>query len=378
MAVVFWQRLRWPGATLIDRYLWFNLLPSFIFATAVFTALALSVGTVFDLVRQVAEAQMPLSLVLKIIWLQLPYVLTLVFPMAVLLAVLSTMGRLVEDGEWTALRSVGISLYRVLIPLLLFAFLVSGITFLLNETWVPLARYQSEQLMASFLRQEEYLAPSEDIFYPEYGPDNTVRRLYYARRFDGLNMQGLTVLDFSQPDLTQVINAESAQWNSQTHTWRISNGVVYLISQLGNLRDTLQFEEQQLTIPRPARTTDLLLTEIRELSIVQTRRALLKAQKENDLELARALTVHLQQSYAQPFLAVVFALMGVGFGLSQRQRRGRQGFGLGVGLVFGQYVLTYLTAAMGMIGWLTPLIAAWLPHGIGIGVAMALIFRVNR
>lgn len=378
MARLLWQRFPWPLGSLIDRYLWWSLLPSFIFAAAVFTALALSVGTVFDLVRQVAEAQMPLSLVLRIIWLQLPYVLTLIFPMAILLAVLSTMGRLVEDGEWTALRSVGISLYRLLVPLLLFALLVSGITALLNETWVPLARYQSEQLMASFLRQENFLAPADDIFYPEYGPNNTVRRLYYARRFDGLNMQGLTVLDFSQPDLTQVINAKSAQWNSQAHTWQISQGIVYLISQLGDVRDTLQFEQQQLTIPRPAQATELLLTEIRELSIVQTRRALKKAVDQRDQELERALNVHLQQSYAQPFLAVVFALMGVGFGLSQRQRVGRQGFGLGVGLVFGQYVLTYLTAAMGMIGWLTPFLSAWLPHGIGIGVATLLIVRVNR
>ncbi len=373
--------LRWgrsPTLSKLDRYILALLLPGFGFGVAIFTTLALAVGTIFDLVRQIADAQLPLSILLQLIWYELPAVLVLVFPMAVLLAVVGAMSRLSEEGEWIALRSVGICWQRLLVPVLGFALLVSSMTLILNETWVPIAKFQSEQLMQQLLQQERTLGQGTDIFYPEYDRDQRVRRLYYAHRFDGRRIQGLTILDFSQPELTQVISAESAEWDVRESTWRLSQGIAYLISHRGTSRDLLQFEEQEIRLPRPAQSRELRPTEVNELSIAQTRRALRRLDPSQDAELVRALQVHLAQSYAQPFLAVVFALLGVGFGLSPSPRRGRQGFGISVAVIFGQYVLTFFLGALGAIGTLPPLVAAWLPHGIGVSVAMGLLWRVNR
>ncbi|XFA72283.1 LptF/LptG family permease [Thermosynechococcaceae cyanobacterium Okahandja] len=362
----------------LDRYILSLLLPGFGFGVAIFTTLALAVGSIFDLVRQIADAQLPLSILLQLIWYELPTVLVLVLPMAVLLAVVGAMSRLSEEGEWIALRSVGVCLPRLLVPVLGFALLVSSATLVLNETWVPIAKFQSEQLLQQLLQQERTLGTGTDIFYPEYDRDQRVRRLYYGHRFDGNRIQGLTILDFSQPQLTQVISAESAEWNVRESTWRLSHGVAYLISRRGVSRDLLQFEEQEIRLPRPAQSQQLRPTEVSELSIIQTRRALRRLDPSKDAELVRALEVHLAQSYAQPFLAVVFALLGVGFGLSPSQRRGRQGFGISVAVVFSQYVLAFFLGALGAIGTLPPLVAAWLPHAIGGGVAVGLMWRVNR
>jgi lipopolysaccharide export system permease protein len=362
----------------LDRYILSLLLPGLGFGVVIFTTLALAVGTLFDLVRQIADAQLPLSILLQLIWYELPTVLVLVLPMAVLLAVVGAMSHLSEEGEWIALRSVGVCLQRLLVPVLGFALLVSSATLLLNETWVPIAKFQSEQLMQQLLQQERTLGQGTDIFYPEYDRDQTIRRLYYAHRFDGSRIQGLTILDFSQPEVTQVITAEAAEWNFRESTWFLSRGIAYLISHRGVSRDLLQFEEQEIRLPRPAQSRQLRPTEVNELSILQTRRALRRLDPVKDAELVRALKVHLAQSYAQPFLAVVFALLGVGFGLSPSQRRGRQGFGVSVAVIFGQYVLAFFLGALGTIGTLPPLVAAWLPHVIGASVAVGLMWRVNR
>ncbi|BAY50933.1 hypothetical protein NIES2134_114870 [Thermostichus vulcanus NIES-2134] len=372
------RQIELPTLPKLDQYLLSLLLPGFVLGLTVFTTLALTVGTIFDLVRQIADAQLPLTILLQLIGYQLPAVLVLVFPMAVLLAVVGAMSRLSEEGEWIALRSVGICLGRVLIPVVVFALFVSGLTLALNETAVPIAKYQSKKLMGELLQQERSLGSGTDIFYPEYDRHGNVRRLYYGHRFDGSRIQGITVLDFSQPQVTQVISAESAEWNVRESRWLLSQGIAYLISHTGVSRNLLQFDQQEIRLPRPAQSQPLRPTDVNELSITQARRALQRLDPDREPELVRALKVHLAQSYAQPFLAVVFALLGVGFGLSPSQRRGRQGFGISVAVVFGQYVLTFFLGALGTTGTLSPLAAAWLPHSIGLVVAIALLWRADR
>lgn len=240
------RRIWLPTLPKLDQYLLSLLLPGFVFGVTIFTTLALTVGTIFDLVRQIADAQLPLTILLQLIGYQLPTVLVLVFPMAVLLAVVGAMSRLSEEGEWVALRSVGICLRRVLVPVVVFALFVSGLTLALNEIAVPIAKYESQKLMRELLQQQRTLGSGTDIFYPEYDRQGDVRRLYYGHRFDGSRIQGITVLDFSQPQVTQVISAESAEWNVRESRWLLSQGIAYLISHTGVSRNLLQFDQQEI------------------------------------------------------------------------------------------------------------------------------------
>ncbi|WP_299044480.1 LptF/LptG family permease, partial [uncultured Thermosynechococcus sp.] len=120
----FWM----PTLPKLDQYLLSLLLPGFLFGVIIFATLALTVNTIFDLVRQIADAQLPLTILLQLIGYQLPTVLVLVFPMAVLLAAVGAMSQLSEEGEWIALCSVGICLRRVLVTVVVFALCVSGLT----------------------------------------------------------------------------------------------------------------------------------------------------------------------------------------------------------------------------------------------------------
>lgn len=378
-----WRRITFevgriiPGSQL-DWYLWRNIVPAFGLGVAIFAALALSVGVLFDLVRQVSESQIPLTAVLQVLLLQIPYILTFALPMAVMLGVLTTISRLGEDGELVAFKSIGISLYRLAAPILALSLVVSVITFSLSETVIPEFREQSNQVIQRYLRQEERVGQSRDIYYPEYGPNDQVRRLYYAREFDGVSMNGITVVDFSQPELVQVITAAGAEWSYPKSTWTIADGVIYLVSSVGNIRDIIEFQQQQLVIPRKLEEDVLSPSQVTELSTAQARQALVLAKQENNPSLVRALRVHLQQQYAQPFVAVVFGLMGLGFGAMGQRRGAAQGFGLSVGLIFAQILLTYFAGALGFVGFLTPIIAAWAPQGLGLGLAIWLIQRGNR
>ncbi len=73
---------------LIDRWLIGQLIPPMLFAIGAFTAVSLSVGIMFDLVRKIVEFGLPFPIALKILILNLPGFLVLSFPMSMLLATL--------------------------------------------------------------------------------------------------------------------------------------------------------------------------------------------------------------------------------------------------------------------------------------------------
>ena len=73
---------------LIDRWLLGQLLPPMLFAIGAFTAVSLSVGIMFDLVRKIVEFGLPFQVALKVLILKLPGFLVLSFPMSMLLATL--------------------------------------------------------------------------------------------------------------------------------------------------------------------------------------------------------------------------------------------------------------------------------------------------
>ena len=91
----------------MDRWLLQEQLGPLLFGIAAFTAVSLSVGVVFELVRRVAESGLPLLAAVKVLLLRLPSFLVLSFPMATLMATLLAYSRLSGSSELTALRSVG-------------------------------------------------------------------------------------------------------------------------------------------------------------------------------------------------------------------------------------------------------------------------------
>jgi lipopolysaccharide export system permease protein len=76
----------------------------------------------------------------------LPYILTLVLPMAMLLATMFSLGRLVGDNEITAMKASGISLYRILLPLYGFALFMGLVAMIFAEVAVPRANLQRQEI----------------------------------------------------------------------------------------------------------------------------------------------------------------------------------------------------------------------------------------
>ncbi|HTL90024.1 MAG TPA: LptF/LptG family permease, partial [Leptolyngbya sp.] len=195
--------------SVLDRYITWQLLGPFVFGVAAFSSILLSVGALFDLIRQMTEAGLALSIAGRILILRMPEFIALSFPMATLLSALMVYSRLSSDSELIALRSAGISVYRLVAPAIVLSLVVSVLTFGFNEAIVPAAKYQATTTLAQALKQDKPKFDQKNIVFQQYrdakqsdgGSQQTLERIFYAQRFDGKQMKGLTVLDFSQEGL---------------------------------------------------------------------------------------------------------------------------------------------------------------------------------
>lgn len=86
-------------------------------------------------------------------------------PLAVLLASLMTMGSLGENYELTALKAAGISLQRIMRPLIVFSLLISLVAFLFSNYVLPYTNLKMRSLLWDIQQQRPELQIREGIFY---------------------------------------------------------------------------------------------------------------------------------------------------------------------------------------------------------------------
>ncbi|WP_398331195.1 LptF/LptG family permease, partial [Vulcanococcus sp.] len=152
----------------MDRWLSSELLGPLLFGIAAFTAVSLSVGVVFELVRKVAEAGLPPLVAMQVLGLRLPGFLVLSFPMATLMATLLAFSRLSSSSELTALRSIGVPTWRMVVPALAVAALMTLLTFVFNDVIVPSANLAAADTLDSALGRSVAAERGDNVVYSRY------------------------------------------------------------------------------------------------------------------------------------------------------------------------------------------------------------------
>jgi lipopolysaccharide export system permease protein len=378
--------LRLPGFSVMDRYLFWELLLPFCFGMGIFTSLGISIGTLFDLVRRVTESGLLLTIALKILLLKMPGFIVLAFPMAMLLSALMAYSRLSSDSELIAMRSIGVSVYRLVIPSILFSLIVSGAAFIVNDWVAPAATHEAAVTMEKAVSKERPTFKERNIVYPEYrtiknpnGSDESVlTRLFYAEEFDGEKMEGLTILDRTQEGVNQIVTSESATWNISTNTWDFFNGTIYIIAPDGSYRNIVRFEHQQLALPRIPLDLASRRQNFTEMSLSETKEYLKAMKLSGNEQRVRKVEVRIQEKYALPFVCLVFGLVGAAVGVRPQNTNKATSFGICVGLIFSYYLLSFVTSSLGIWGILTPFLGAWMPNLLGLGAGGLLLVQSAR
>ena len=371
---------------LLDRWLLGELIGPLLFAIAMFTVLAITVGALFELVRLISEKNLPVLIATQVLLQRLPSFLVLSFPMATLFATLLAYGRLSSNSELTALRSVGVTSTRMIIPALVLAFLMTNLTFLFNDVLVPRSNRSAEVTLSSALGAAIASEKGDDIIYSRFGrleqADGSTKKglqqLFYAGKFRDGTMINVTLLDFSRVGFTQMLQAETAEWNEKEAKWEFLNGQILTLTPSGSTTSA-DFDRYLYPLSAAPIRIAQLPKDARNMTVAEALQAEQLLQNSGDLKGARKLQVRIQEKFTFPMACLVFGLIGASLGAKPNNRTNRgQGFALSIVMILTYYLLASSFSALGVKGTLTPILAAWSPILICLGGGGFLLRQASR
>jgi len=371
---------------LLDRWLIVELISPLLFAVAAFTVVSLSVGVMFELVRKIVESGLPVLIAVQVLLQRLPSFLVISFPMATLMATLLAYSRLSANSELTALRSVGVTATRMILPALALALVMSSLTFVFNDVVVPRSNRSAEITLRRALGKSIATEKGDNIVYSRFGsverPDGSsskgLLQLFYANRFLDGTMTGVTVLDFSRVGFTQMLVAKSANWNEQEAKWEFLNGQILTLTPSGSTTSA-DFDRYLYPLSAAPIRIAKLPKDANNMTVAEALQAEQLLQSAGDVKEARRLQVRIQEKFTLPMACLVFGLIGASLGAKPNSRTSRsQGFGISVVLILVYYVLSFSFSSLGVKGTLSPLLAAWSPVLISLAGGGFLLRQASR
>lgn len=372
--------------SLLDRYIFAELMPPFLFSVGLFSILGVAIGYLSELANKVTESNLPLTLAVQVLLLKVPEYAAYALPVAILLGTLMTYGRLSNDGEIVAFGSCGVSLRRLILPAIFLSCIVTGLTFWVNEQIVPAANYRASSILVKSIGEERNFWQTKDIIYPQYEQQTLsngltkrhLKSLFYAEKFDGQDMKTLIILRWLGDNLGEIILAERASWNFQAHLWDFYQGTVYFIAADASYHKSMGFEHQQFSLPKVPLDLALQSRDPYEMNIDQALEYIKLLRLTGEEKKLRMFQVRTQQKIAFPFVCLVFALVGSALGSQPQQMSRATSFGLGVGIIFSYYLLGFLIGSLGLIGVLSPMMAAWLPNILALVAGAWLLYNFSE
>ncbi len=356
---------------LIDKYIFKELIDPFLFGLLAFSLILSASMVMFELVRAVVQQGMPIISALKLFVFRPPSVIVYIFPMAMLSAALLALSRLSKDSEIVAFKSSGISLFRLMVPVVIMGLGISILTLFFYEIVVPESNKAAKNIV---LETAANRAPKieENIFVPEM-EGGALKRLFYARRLNGDVMEGVIVSEFTNGQLGQIINAASAQWIKNENQWLFKKGTIYLLSEEGDYKHLIKFDEQKMAIkysPSDLSTGDKSPD---DMNIGELKKYIALKEKMGVKVTDYKIQLNFKMSF--PFTCLVFALLGAPLGISPRRVSSSVGLGLSIIVIFIYYVLMFVALSLGETELISPVAAAWLPNFITGGIGL---YYVNR
>ena len=148
----------------LDKYIFSQFFGPFSLAVGGFLVIAM-IDILYYLMDLLIISNVNVGTLLKILLLKLPEIMMLFFPMAVLFSTMLLLIRMIKDNELTILRASGISLVRIIRPLLIACTCVTLVSFYFYDSVVPKTNHLFQQILFQEVKKKPPPIIEENIFY---------------------------------------------------------------------------------------------------------------------------------------------------------------------------------------------------------------------
>lgn len=300
--------------------------------------------------------------VMKLFMFMMPALLTYTVPIATLIAVLLSLGRLSGDNEIVTMRASGINLAHIVMPLLVIGSIISLVLLIFNDRIVPYAHFAQRKTLVEVGTKNPAAALEPGIFinsfdkyilfiyaidgnklqniriYEPQGEDKPTR-LIIARRGEFISLPENNIIKLKLIDGT----ADEPDPNNPSNFYKLNFKTYFMTLNLA------QAQSKENVLKKPKDMT------IREL---ETEMRALRSQKIDPSPLATE--IHKKISLA--FSCLVFILLGMPMAVITHRREKSINFGIAFLIVGVYYLLLLGSEALSRQGYLDPQFALWIPN----------------
>ncbi|MCP3951150.1 MAG: LPS export ABC transporter permease LptF [Desulfobacterales bacterium] len=364
--------------SIISRYIFLEMIPPFIINMLFFTFMFL-MTRILEITDMIVNYGVNIWTVLKILGFTMPFFLQFIIPMSVMMAVLLTFLKMSTDNEIIALKAGGVSLYRLLPPVFLFALIGVGLTGATAIYGLPTGRVAIKQLLYDVAVNNSEIGLKPRTFNDAFnGVMLYVNKIEPATR----TLQDVFIEDQRSPDVVSTVVSPRGRLFSQPETGifqlRLYNGSINQVDVRDRSAHTVLFEtyDIRLDIQKNSGIQVGGPKNQEEMSIPELLDYLQKADRKDDRYYLTLMEFH--KKFSLPFSCLFLALLAVPLGIQSRQAK--RSFGVGLGLIF--FLLYYLMLSAGWVfgetGVYPPLIGMWVPNLVMGGIGLFLLVRNAR
>lgn len=314
-----------------------------------------------------------LSQVFRYFLYSMPVMITMSLPMATLIAALLSLGNLSAHNEIIAMRAGGVSLAKIIAPLLVGGLLISVFGFINNEFIMPICTSH-----ANYIRSVEIEKKQQQVMFQQSklwlrGPDNSIVNIEFVSpnrdEMLGLNIYKLN----SDYSVHERIMAERLVW--ENGSWKLKHS--HTITIHGDMIRSRISDGEVFNIVENPSDLGMIVKDSEEMSFRELW-DYVKRLKSSGYEAAKY-EVDLQGKLAFPLASLLVVLISVPFSFHKVRSGGAaKGFAIAILIAFTYLTLMGIGQSLGNSGNLSPAFAAWLANIIFAVASIFILVRMQK
>lgn len=365
---------------LIDRYVGRSTLVAAMYGVFVLSVV-LVLGNIFkELLDLLINRDVPLRYVLLFMLYVLPFSLTFTIPWGFLTAVLLVFGRMSADNEMIALRSCGVSLLRVCLPVLAVGVALSAFTFWINASVAP----QAEQAMRNAIATMARSNPTA-LFVPDEVVSQFKDKKIFVGGKKGDVLSGLTIIEQTQGgSIERVIRAREGTISADSEKGALTLNLQDTRfeqrregeeNNFNRIRHGISIAEATVNIPLEDLVDDGLRSRpLRSMTLGELKACLPSI---TTLPERTATLTEMSKRFSLSLACVAFALAAMPLGITAQRKETSVGFGISLGLAFSYFFFVVLAEMLRDDAGAFPYLLLWIPNVLFVGVGTWLLLRLD-
>lgn len=351
----------------IDKYIISKFLGTFLFSIA----LIISIAVVFDINEQLDKFirnDAPIKAIIFDYYLNfIPYYSNLFSSLFVFISVIFFTSKMADNSEIIAILASGVSFKRFLRPYMISATIISVVTFILGGFVIPPANVERIEFQNRYIRNKKVDFANRVQLMVEPGV------IVYINRYNDREKQGyaFSMDKFEDNSLVSRLTAERISYEGG-HSWRLHD---YSIRMIDGLTEEVKYGTQKDTII-PIVPQDLVVSvgDSEQMTTWELKEYI-DRQKERGVGNIQDFEIEYYKRFASVVSAFILTIIGAS--LSSRKVKGGMGLNIGLGLLISVSYILFMTisSTFSASGFVSPMIAVWIPNIIFSFIAWVLYKR---